>query len=210
MWTLTVIISSAVALFFSIRALRRGQRLTLLIRSIRTASKLHRASERGEFVKASGTLTYPRSETPYGRHNAGYWRTRVLASFQSKAPKPATGMQTHTPVLHRASLDQEPLLLSVEEGEPIHLVFADTTGFRGLERASIYRHDLPPELAHLNKTKYQTFEIVEQWYPPKETLFVIGKLADRNHACVTLTDQHARAFVSSGDESEVLMDFRKI
>ncbi|MDH5676847.1 MAG: hypothetical protein OEZ06_32325 [Myxococcales bacterium] len=188
MWFVALVVTIG-AFFLISRSLRKLGRLRRTNATMLETPELSAQSPVGSMVKTAGRITHPATTTPYGKRSASYWDAEVCAVFQTKKKKPAKGIETHRVLLDRMSSEDLPLIITSTAGDAVHLCFQGPRAtMKHLNTNQDDHASLPEALRDKAKPKYESYSLRERYYPPGEKVTVLGKLADRNAGCMTLTD----------------------
>lgn len=187
---------------------RESRRIARTARALARAPWLDAGTSLGSLAKVVGEVRFPSGLTPYGQRPASYWESEVRAEFETKAKKPGSGMVTHTPVLERTAMADQPLMLETPDGNAVQVHFArPDRAIRDLRTHELQWGRLPPALEHLARDKHQRYRVVERHLPARARVLVYGRVLDRNDACTTLGDPATgplNAFVTTMMEPELL------
>lgn len=212
-WLSLAVVGTFVSLVVAVRSLSRAWAASKMIAQIRQLPALGPDTPPGVHVKITGQITEPRSRTPFGLEPASYWRCRVQGEFETRRKKPGKGLETHVKTVHRASLDDVPILLRTIDGQVVHLCIAQPGRVMGqLQRRRLARAELPDHLTELALPKCKRYRITEEWYPPMQSLLAVGAVFDRNEACVTVVRSIKSAIptlIAAGGEAQVLARYRR-
>lgn len=141
----------------------------------------------GTLIKLSGRIGFPEFVTPHFAKDAGYYRLVLRGKFERKRKKPASGMQTHRPVLHASASDHQPLLLRANTGHTVHVCLPKPWAqYLDLIEAKQELYQLPAKLAEFGDPKHESYELTESYYPAQQRLFAVGTLVEKNRAGVVL------------------------
>ena len=157
------------------------------IKTMQDAKALSRGSQPGDYVFFNGQMAMAPTVTPFLSTPCSFYDAMVNAEFETKAPKPSKGMQTHRPRLLQKSNDDLPLLLSNND-LIVHLGFSDNRRLIQNYLCQCVTKYVPPseEVAALAKPKYKRYLVEEKWLPQNATMCVWGTLVDANEHCFTI------------------------
>lgn len=177
------------------------------------ASSLSKNSEVGAYVKFKGGFTGDALKTPVSNQSCSYWSLVIRAEFQTKKKKPDKGMQTHNPVLYKASSDELPLLIS--DGSQIIQLMLDNS-LAIMSNPSYTKNEtitIPvSEIQDLVKPKYKKYISEEFWFPVDSDVTIWGYILGRNKNSVLLSngeDKIHPPLMILGDESQLHQEFSR-
>jgi hypothetical protein len=161
------------------------------LKYIKSASCLSRSVLPGRYVKFTGILSYPQTQTPYHGVSCAYWRMDIRGLFKRKQKKPGKGWVEYSPVIYNESMQDKPILMH-NGNDVVHVEFhPDTHVMRGMKSKQTIQKECPENIStKMCRSKYSQYKIIESWYPVHQQLTVIGRLAAVDNCTFTISESH--------------------
>ncbi len=186
--TIVKVIGSIILLVLIISTIKQRHQKVNYCKHLRSAKQFDNSCQEGEYVQVCAPLAMPETKTYKSQRKCGYWAYLAWAQFESKKPKPHSGMQTHQPLLVKHCYNETPLMLDHPD-KAVQLCFKDNLSLMVNLAGDLSTTKQPPtkEVEALQKDKYESYIEKEFWLKNQSELCVWGKISNINKQCVTLT-----------------------
>jgi len=177
-----------------------------ILKQVKSASPLNKNLSIGCYVKFTGILSFPQTNTPFHKISCAYWRLDIRGIFKTKKKKPSKGWDTHQPSIYNNSMHHQPILLH-NDNIVVHMEFHPRTHvMQDMLYKSTTQKQCPENISpSICQSKYKQYKITESWYPVNKTLTVIGKLVAIDNCTYTICESHHKErppIVTSGSIEE--------